>query len=125
VVVDEGFGYAVVMVVVGVVGWWLMVDLAKYSFLPLLSLTENIEGVLHLYEPRSLPIDILPASFSALDCSLPSPDGLLLLPELLNFLLDSCNPFLLYCCFLFLGFFIPITDLDLIELYVSWKHVYW
>jgi hypothetical protein len=79
--------YTVVMVVVG---WWLMVDLAKWSFLPLLSLTENIKGVLYLCEPRSLSIDVLPVSFGALDYSLPSQDGLLFLLKPLNFLLDSC-----------------------------------
>jgi hypothetical protein len=67
-----------------------MVDLVKRSFLPLLSLMENIEGVLHLCEPRSLPIDVLPMSFSALDCNLRSQDGHLFLLKPLNFLLDSC-----------------------------------
>jgi hypothetical protein len=54
-------------------GWWLMMDLVmQWSFMPLLSMAEYIEGVLHLYEPRSLPVDVLPASFNALVCSLPS-----------------------------------------------------
>jgi hypothetical protein len=67
-----------------------MVDLVKRSFLPLLSLTKSIEGVLHLCKPHSLPIDALPASFSVLDCSMSSQDELLFLSEPLNFLLDSC-----------------------------------
>jgi hypothetical protein len=100
-----------------------MVDLVKWGFL--LSLTKNIEGVLHLCKPRSLPIDVLPMSFSVFDCTLSSQDELLFLPEPLNFLLDSCQLFLLCYYFFLLGFFIPITDLDLIKLCVSWKRVPW
>jgi hypothetical protein len=62
----------------------------RWSFVPLLSLAEDIEGVLHLCEPRSLPIDVWPVSFSALDYSLPSQYGLLFFLRLFNFLLDSC-----------------------------------
>jgi hypothetical protein len=62
----------------------------RWSFMPLFSLTENIEGVLHFCEPRSLPIDILPMSFGSLECSMPSQDRLLFLLESFNFLLDSC-----------------------------------
>jgi hypothetical protein len=54
-----------------------MVDLVKRSFLPMLSLTKNIEGGLHICKFRSLPVGVLPTSF-------------LFLPESLNFLLDSC-----------------------------------
>jgi hypothetical protein len=99
-------------------------DLVRQSFLSLLLLTENNEGVLQLGEPRSLSVDVLPTGLGALDCSLSSQDGFLFLPELLNFLLDS-SQLLLYCCFIFIGFFIPILDLDLIELCVSLSHVYW
>jgi hypothetical protein len=80
VVVDEGFGYAVVMAVVVLVARRDLV--MRWSFMPLLLLEKGIEGVLHPYEPRSLPIDVLPASFGALDCSLPSQDELLFLPSL-------------------------------------------
>jgi hypothetical protein len=66
-----------------------MRDLVERSFTPLLLLTEDTEGVLHLCEPRSLPVDDLPVSFSALNCGLPSQYGLLFLSEPLNFLLDS------------------------------------
>jgi hypothetical protein len=59
--------------------WW--------SFLPLLM--EDVQVVLHLYEPHSLPVDVLPISFGALNCSLPSHNGFLFLLEPLNFLLDS------------------------------------
>jgi hypothetical protein len=44
----------------------------RWSFVPLFSLTENVEGVLHLYEPCSIPVDVLPVSFSVFDCRLPS-----------------------------------------------------
>jgi hypothetical protein len=56
-----------------IVWWrWLMRDLVKRSFLPLLLLVKDVEGVLHRYEPCSLPVDVLPASFGTLGCSLPS-----------------------------------------------------
>jgi hypothetical protein len=71
---DEGFGYAVVMVVVE--GFGYAVEL--YAL------------VLHFCDPRSLPIDILPVSFGSLECSMPSQDKLLFLLESFNFLLDSC-----------------------------------
>jgi hypothetical protein len=74
---------------------------------------------LHLWKPRSLPIDVLPAGFSVLRCSVSSQDGLFFLSEPLNFLLDFCQLFLLYCCIFFLGFFAPINNLDLIELCIS------
>jgi hypothetical protein len=51
---------------------------------------ENIEGVLHICEPHSLPVHVLPVSFDVLDYSLPSQDRLLFLLEPFNFLLDSC-----------------------------------
>jgi hypothetical protein len=35
----------------------------RWSFVPLISLAEDIEGVLHLCEPRSLAVDVLPTSF--------------------------------------------------------------
>jgi hypothetical protein len=56
---------------------------------PLLLVTKDTEGVLHLYEPRSLPVDVVPARFGTLNYDLPSQYGLLFLPESLNFLLDS------------------------------------
>jgi hypothetical protein len=65
--------------------WWLMMDLIER----LLLLVKDIEGILHLYEPCSFPVDVLPVSFGALKRSLPSQYGLLFLSEPLNFLLDS------------------------------------
>jgi hypothetical protein len=62
----------------------------QWSFVPLLSLMEDIEGVLHLCEPRPLPVDVLPMRFGTVYCSLPSQYGLLFLLEPSNFLLDSC-----------------------------------
>jgi hypothetical protein len=69
--------------------WWLMRDLVEQSFVPLLLLIEDTEGVLYLCEPRSLPIDVLPVRFSTMNCGLPSQYGLLFLPKPINFLLDS------------------------------------
>jgi hypothetical protein len=57
--------------------------------MPLLLLTEDTEGVLHLCELCSLPVDVLPMSFDALNYGLPSQYGLLFLTEPLNLLLDS------------------------------------
>jgi hypothetical protein len=59
----------------------------KWSFVLLLA--ENIQVVLHLCEPHSLSVDILPMSFSALHRGLPSQNGFLFLSEPLNRLLDS------------------------------------
>jgi hypothetical protein len=58
------------------------------------------------------------------DCNLSSQDGFMFLLEPLNFLLGSGQLLLLSCCFIFLGFLVPIMDLDLVELYISLKHVY-
>jgi hypothetical protein len=51
----------------------------RWSFLPVLM--EDVQVVLHLCEPRSLPIDVLPVSFDALNCSLPSLNVFLFLLE--------------------------------------------
>jgi hypothetical protein len=58
--------------------------------MPLFPLMENIKSVLHFCEPRSLPVDALPVSFSSLESSLASQDRLLFVPKPFNFLLDSC-----------------------------------
>jgi hypothetical protein len=75
-------------------GWWwrrwgLMRDMVERSFVPLLLLTEDTEGVLHLCKPHSFLVDVLPVSFGVLIYNLASQYGLLFLPEPLNFLLDS------------------------------------
>jgi hypothetical protein len=51
---------------------------------------EDVQVVLYFCEPRSLPVDGLPASFGALHCNLPSQYRLLFLPEPFDFLLKSC-----------------------------------
>jgi hypothetical protein len=142
-VVGGGFGYAVGMAA-GLVeaagggfgyavrwrrGWWRrVVDFVmwwrwRWSFMPLLA--EDIQVVLHLCEPRSLPIDVLPVSFDALHCSLPSQDGFLFLPEPLILPLESSELLFLCCCCLFFNFLIPIIDLDVIKVCIPWKRVYW
>jgi hypothetical protein len=90
----------------------------------LLLLTKNIEGVLQLDDPRLLSVDVLSVSFGTLNCNLSSQDGLLFSPEPLNFLLDSGQLFFFYY-FVFLIFFVPIIDFDLVELRISSKHVCW
>jgi hypothetical protein len=67
-VVGEGFDYAGG-------GWrwwsWLVRDLImRLGLAPLLA--EDVPVVLHLCEPCLLLVDVLPVSFSALHCSLPS-----------------------------------------------------
>jgi hypothetical protein len=104
--------------------WWgvgvgLMMDMIERGFMPLLLLAKDIDSITQLREPRLLSIDMLPTSLRALDWSLPSHDGVLFLPEHLNFLLDSGQLFLLCCCVFFVGFFVPIMDLDLIRLCLS------
>jgi hypothetical protein len=59
----------------------------QWSFAPLLA--EDFEVVLHLYESRSLSIDILSMSFGMLHCGLPSQHGFMFLSEPLDLLLDS------------------------------------
>jgi hypothetical protein len=113
------------LVKVLVMRWLLVRDLIQQSFLSLPLMMENVEGVLQLGEPRLLSVDVLPMGLGALDCSLCSQDGFLFLSKHLKFLLDSGQLLLLYCCFVFLGFFIPVMDLDLIELCVSLSHAYW
>jgi hypothetical protein len=71
-----------------------------------------------------LSFDVLPAGLRALDYNLSSHDGFLFLPMPLNFLLDFGQLLLCYC-FIFLGFFIQIMDLDLIELCIALRHEYW
>jgi hypothetical protein len=62
----------------------------RWSFVTLFPLIENIESVLHFYEPGSLPVDVLLVRFSSLERSLPSHDRLLFMWKPFNFLLDSC-----------------------------------
>jgi hypothetical protein len=65
-----------------------MRNLIERSLMLMLLLMKNIKSVLHLCEPCSLLVDVLLASFSTLNCSLPSQDVLLFLTEPLNFLLN-------------------------------------
>jgi hypothetical protein len=60
----------------------------QWSFTPLLA--EDVQVVLHFYEPRSLPVDGLPVSFGALHCGLPSQYRILFMPKPFDFLLNSC-----------------------------------
>jgi hypothetical protein len=71
-----------------VMRWWWMRDLIEWSLMPMLMLTKNIKSVLHLCKPYLFSVDVRPASFGTLNCSLPSQDGLLFLSESLIFLLN-------------------------------------
>jgi hypothetical protein len=62
----------------------------RWSFVPLFPLIENIESVLHFYEPVSLPVHVLLVRFTSLEHSLPSHDRILFMSKPFNFLLDSC-----------------------------------
>jgi hypothetical protein len=118
-------------------GWWvgdlimrwrwgdgvgLKMDMVESGFVSLLLLMKDIDSILQLCEPHPLSVDMLSASLGPLVC-LPSHDGLLFLPKHLHLLLDSSQLFLLYCCFFFFGFFVPIMDLDLIRLRLSWDYL--
>jgi hypothetical protein len=59
----------------------------QWSFAPLLA--EDVKVVLHLYESRSLSIDVLSMSFGALHHGLPTHNGFMFLSEPLDLLLDS------------------------------------
>jgi hypothetical protein len=104
--------------------WFWERDLIEQSFAPLLLLMENVESVLHLCEPRSASIDVLPMSYDTLDCGLSSQDGLLFLPEPLNFLLNSSQLLLFCCCIFFLGLFVPSEDSYLVRLCVPMEHLF-
>jgi hypothetical protein len=86
----------------------------QWSFAPLL--VEDVQVVLHLCESRSLSVDVLSTSFSVLHYSLPSQNGFLFLLEHLDLLLDSGQLLFLYCRCFFLGFVVPIIDLDVVRL---------
>jgi hypothetical protein len=102
-----------------------MLPLAQCRLLPLLLLAKNVDGILQLYEPRPLSVDVLLVSFGALSNGLPSHNGFLYLPEPLYFLLNP-GQLLLFCCgFVFFGFLIPILYLDLVELSIALDILYW
>jgi hypothetical protein len=105
----------------GIIQWgWVEVGL-----LMLLLLSKDIDGVLQLREPCSLPIDMLPPSFDTLsDCLVPH-NRLLFLLEPLYILLDPNQFFLFYDSFDFLDFLIPVLHLGLIELEVAMDDLKW
>jgi hypothetical protein len=80
----------------------------------LLLLIEDVNGALQFPRPRTLPVDVLSMSLSALGGYLSSHDGLLLLPKPLYLLLDPDQLILLSLGFIFF-YFITILDLDLVE----------
>jgi hypothetical protein len=75
----------VVAIVVG--GWLVSYLVVQWSFASLL--TENLQVVLHLCEPRLHSVDAFPMSFGALQRGLPSQNRLLFVPKPLDLLLDS------------------------------------
>jgi hypothetical protein len=96
----------VVEVLLPLIQWWI---------LSLLLLAEDANSILQFFLSRLLPIDVLPLSFSTLSDFLSSHDGLLLLSKPLYFLLDPDQLILVDLGFLFFCF-VPILDLDLVEL---------
>jgi hypothetical protein len=101
--------------------WWrwvrvgLVLPLAQRWLLPLLLLAKDANGILHLYEPFPLSINVLSARFTALSDCFPSHDGFLLLSEPLYLLLHPNQLFLLYCSFIHFSFLIPVLHLHLIK----------
>jgi hypothetical protein len=67
---------------------------------------------------------VLPLGFGALDYHLPSQNGFLFLMEPLDLLLDS-EQLLLVSSFIFGGLFLPVLQLDLLEVGVSLNDLYW
>jgi hypothetical protein len=102
--------------------WWRWVGI---GLLALLLLEKGIDGVLLLYEPCALPIDVLQPSFNTLSDCLSSHDGFLLWPEPLYFLLDPDQFLLLYYSFDFLDFLILVLHLNLIELDDNMNDLNW
>jgi hypothetical protein len=68
-------------------GWLVSYLVVQWSFASLL--TENLQVVLHLCEPRLHSVDAFPMSFGALQRGLPSQNRLLFVPKPLDLLLDS------------------------------------
>jgi hypothetical protein len=108
--------------------WWVCIEvllpLIRRRVLPLLLLTEDINGVLQFCQPCVLPVYVLPLSLSALDGCLSSHDGLLLLSKPLYLLLDPGKFIFLSLSFIFFCF-IPILDFDLVELGFALDNLRW
>jgi hypothetical protein len=94
--------------------WWERVDvvlvlsLNQRWLLSLLLLAKDVDDVLQFCEPCPLSVNVLFASFDALNDCLPSHDGFLLLLEPLYLLLYPDQLFLFCCNFVFFCFLIPV-----------------
>jgi hypothetical protein len=84
-------------------------------------LVKDVNGILQFCQPCTLPVDVLPSSLDTLGGCLSSHDGHLFLLTPLYFLLDPdhlvvLNRGLIFFCF------VPVFDLDLVELGVALNH---
>jgi hypothetical protein len=99
------------------------VDLGRQN--PSLRWFSHNNGILSLYEPRPLSVDVLSACFDVLSDCIPFYDGLLFLLVPPYFLLNPSHLLLLCCGFVFFSFIIQILHLDLIKLSVTLNDLYW
>jgi hypothetical protein len=100
----------------GWIGVVLVMLLFEHGPLPLFLLTKGLDGILEFRKSCSFSVYVLPLGFCTLNCCLPPHDGFLFLIEPFNLLLDSNQ--LLFCGFVFKGFFFPIFHLELLQVYV-------
>jgi hypothetical protein len=91
--------------------------------LPLFLLAEALDIVLEFYKHCLLPVNVLPSGFGLLGHCLPPYDDFLFLAELLDFLLDPSQLFLLYS-FIFEDFIFPVFYLDLLKLDIALDDLY-
>jgi hypothetical protein len=96
----------------------VVVWLLKWRLLPLLLLVEDLDIVLELYKPCSLPVNVLHSSFGTLSYYLPPYDDFLFFVEPLDLLLNPSQLFLL-CSFIFRVFIFPVFYMDLLELDIA------
>jgi hypothetical protein len=113
--VGVGCGYAGEVVAV-----WLF----QQRFLPLFPLTEDLNIVLELREPCSLPVYVLPFAFGSLSCGLSMCDGFLLLMKPFYLLLNPGELYFYYD-FIIENFMFPVFHLDLLKLYVFLNDLKW
>jgi hypothetical protein len=102
----------------------VVVRLLKRRLLPLLLLAKDLDIVLKLCEPCSLPVNVLPSGFGMMSYCLPPCDDFLFLVEPLDPLLDPGQLFLL-CSFVFEVFIFPVFYLNLLNLDIALDDLYW
>jgi hypothetical protein len=106
------------------VGVEVLLPLILWWVLSLLLLVEDVNSILQLCQPHTLPIDVLSLSLGVLSGFLSSHDGLLLLSKPLYFLLDPDQLILFSLGFIFFCF-IQILDFNLVEFSFTLVDLQW